>query len=84
MNKNKIAISSLASDLKRVAICLHRGSNVAAERFAQEAKRRALEINVSETEEYIKKIISRIDKSVSDSDMALMHSTLLQNYSTRL
>jgi len=83
MNKNKIAIESLASDLKRVALLRHRGSTQAAERFSIEAEKRAREIDAQSTQPYIQKILKDISKATTDSDTALMYSTLLQNYSLR-
>ena len=83
MDKNKIAIESLASDLKRVALLRHRGSTQAANKFSTEAKKRAGEIDIQETQPYIQKILVNISKAVTDSDTALMYSTLLQNYSLR-
>jgi len=81
MNKNKIAIESLASDLKRVALLRHRGSVQAAEKFSVEAKKRVNEIDPESTQPYIQKILKDISKATVDSDTALMYSTLLQNYS---
>ncbi len=83
MNPNKIAIESLSSDLKRVAILRHRGSMQAADKFSAEAQKRLDEIDINSTQPYIQKILKDIPKAVSDSDTALMYSTLLQNYSLR-
>lgn len=83
MDKNKIAIESLASDLKRVALLRHRGSVQAADRFSAEAQKRAGEIDIQETRPYIQKILANVSKAVTDSDTALMYSTLLQNYTLR-
>ena len=46
MNKNKIAIESLASDLKRVALLRHRGSIQAADRFSAEAKKIGIDFEI--------------------------------------
>ncbi|KKU84763.1 MAG: hypothetical protein UY11_C0004G0005 [Candidatus Amesbacteria bacterium GW2011_GWC2_47_8] len=81
MNKNKIAIESLASDLKRVALLRHRGSIQAADRFSAEAKKRVDEIDLNSTQPYIQKILKGVPTAILDSDTALMYSTLLQNYS---
>mgnify|MGYP001563721894 FL=1 len=83
MNPNKIAIESLASDLKRVALLRHRGSTQAANKFSAEAEKRVLEIDIQSTQPYIQKILKEISKAITDSETALMYSTLLQNYSLR-
>ena len=83
MDKNKIAIESLASDLKRVALLRHRGSIEAANKFSAEAEKRIREIDVQATEPYIRKIIKDISRATADSDTALMYSSLLQNYALR-
>lgn len=80
MNKNKIAIESLASDLKRVAILRHRGSHKAADRFSNEVEKRINEIDMRSVKPYIQKILKDVSRAVTDSDTALMYSTLLQNY----
>lgn len=77
--KNKFILESLASDLKRVALGLHRGSNIMAQRFLQEARNRKREINSKEVAPYINKLLSNLDKDIS-SENALMYSTLIQNY----
>lgn len=83
MDKNKIAIESLASDLKRVALLRHRGSIEAANKFSAEAEKRIREIDVQATEPYIQKILKNISGATADSDTALMYSSLLQNYALR-
>jgi hypothetical protein len=77
--KNKYILESLASDLKRVALGLHRGSNVMAERFLIEALKRKKEVEIENVAPYIKNILIQINKDI-DSDKALMYSTLIQNY----
>lgn len=79
---NKYILESLASDLKRVAIGLHRGSNTMAERFLIEALKRKDELDVNEIAPYIKNLLENLNKKIS-SDDALMYSTLIQNYSQR-
>ena len=77
--KNKYILESLASDLKRVALGLHRGSNVMAERFLIEALKRKKEVEIENVAPYIKNILIQINKDI-DSDKALIYSTLIQNY----
>jgi len=43
--EEKIAIASLAMDLKRVALAFHNGSEETAERFREEALKRLAEID---------------------------------------
>jgi len=82
---NKIALESLAMDLKRVAIGYHRGSLSMANRFYEEAVERKKEIDPSPLKPYIKKVLERIESLPSNSNSqiaeeALMLSTLIQNY----
>lgn len=72
---------SIASDLKRIALGLHRGSQTTVDRFTQEVLKRKLEIDNSTLEPYIYKWIQKLDSAVSNSDDALMLSTIFQNYS---
>lgn len=76
---NKYILESLASDLKRVALGLNRGSNTMAQRFLDEAIKRKSEIEIKMVAPYIKKIINQLDKNI-DAENALMFSTLIQNY----
>lgn len=87
MDKNKIALSSLALDLKRVAIGYWRGSNGMAERFFEEALRRKKEIDNKKVKPYIRNLLLNFEKIKLDKDQkrqaetALMYSTLFQNAS---
>lgn len=76
---NKYILESLASDLKRVALGLHRGSNTMAQRFLDEALKRKSEVELDKVEPYIKKLLNKVNKNL-DSENALMLSTLIQNY----
>ncbi len=76
---NKFLLESLASDLKRVAIGLHRGSNTMAQRFLIEALKRKDEIEVEKVAPYIRNLLDGLNKNI-DSENALMYSTLIQNY----
>lgn len=77
--KNKFILESLASDLKRVAMGLHRNSNAMASRFIEEALKRKNEINTKEVAPYVRNILNGINHKI-DADDALMYSTLIQNY----
>ncbi len=76
---NKFILESLASDLKRVALGMHRGSNTMALRFLDEALKRKDEVEIKIVAPYIKKLLARLDKDI-DAENALMFSTLIQNY----
>lgn len=76
---NKYVLQSLASDLKRVALGLHRGSNTMAKRFLDEALKRKNELNSKKVAPYIKTLLNNVDEKIN-SDDALMYSTLIQNY----
>ena len=76
---NKFILESLASDLKRVALGMHRGSDVMAKRFLQEARKRKKEIKTDQVAPYIKSLLNNMDKKMN-ADEALMFSTLIQNY----
>lgn len=84
MSENEIAISSLAMDLKRVALGYHNGSEKTAQRFATEALKRKEEI--SSVPPYLENILEILPKKFSQKDKiglaedALMYSTLFQNY----
>lgn len=89
MVKNKIALGSLALDLKRVAIGFHRGSDAMAERFLEEALKRKQEIDEQSVKPHIRKILAGIKllsgrkKKGDIAEDALMYSTLLQNAASR-
>ena len=87
MSKEKIAISSLSMDLKRIALGFNNGSEKTAKRFTQEALKRREEI--SNLPPYLKKIINILPQALSQKDKqklaedALMYSTIFQNYVTK-
>ncbi len=76
---NKFILESLASDLKRVALGLHRGSNTMAQRFLDEALKRKDEVEIKMVAPYIKELLTHLNKNI-DAENALMVSTLIQNY----
>lgn len=82
---NKIILSALAMDLKRVALGLHRKSYRMADRFLNEAMKRKAEVNINELLPYMQTIIKNIDSLVDrdnahKAEDALMYSTRIQNY----
>lgn len=76
---NKYILESLASDLKRVALGSHRGSNTMAQRFLDEALKRKEEVEIEQIAPYMKTLLNKLNAKI-DSDKALMYSTLIQNY----
>jgi len=84
--QTRIALESLASDLKRVSLGLQRGSHPMAERFAQEALARKNEIKMQSVKPYIKKILLRLETTLTQKDKnraaedALTYSIIIQNY----
>lgn len=81
----KIIIESLAMDLKRVALGLHRGSFVMANRFKQEALIRTTELENQKMSKYLSKLVRKTKESLSQNtektaEDALMYSTLFQNF----
>lgn len=85
---NKIIIESLAMDLKRVAIGLQRGSFGMANKFKEEALKRADELENQQTNQYLKKLLSDMKKRLHGTDQrvaedALMLSTLFQNFALK-
>jgi hypothetical protein len=87
MDKNKIILSSLSLDLKRIAIAYHRGSDKMAERFIKEVDRWLKSVNTSELPAYINVLLKNLNKILRFKEKeriaedCLMYSTLFQNYS---
>lgn len=84
----KIIIESLAMDLKRVALGLHRGSLGMANRFRTESFKRAEELENQNPNDYIKKLLSHMRKMIQGTsdrvaEDALMLSTLFQNFALK-
>ncbi len=80
--KNKIALESMAMDLKRVALGYHNNSLRMAKRFHQEALVRKRELNLKEIKPYLRSVLEKTEK-VNTSDEALMLSILIQNYTRK-
>lgn len=86
MSNNYIAISSLAMDLKRIAIAFYKGSNETGERFIIEANKRKNEIDTKLVKPYLINHINSLDKIFMRDDKlhlaedALMYSQIFQNY----
>lgn len=83
---NREALSSLAMDLKRIALAYHRGSDKTATRFIVEAKRWAKSVDTKSAPHYIATLLTNLDTTLDNTDKnraaedSLMYSTLLQNY----
>lgn len=83
--KNKLALSSLALDLKRMALAYHRGSEKVASRFFEEALKRKQEVDVSKIKPYVVDLLDKFEKIKFEKERdkraedALMYSTLFQN-----
>lgn len=84
----KIIIESLAMDLKRVAIGLHRGSYAMAERFKQESAKRYSQLENQKIDSYLEFLLKRSKEVLNNnndrlSEDALMYSTLFQNFAVK-
>ncbi len=88
MNDTKASLASLALDLNRVAIGLHRGSNFMAQRFFQEALSRKSEINTKGIPNYIKNILSKLNKKQTLNEQfaeeTLVYSILIENFIVKI
>lgn len=88
MNSQRVIVESLAMDLKRVALSLYRGSFTMADRFKQEALKRESELENQEIDSYLKNLLKKTRKVLSDqnagrADDILMYSTLFQNFALK-
>lgn len=87
MNSNKLALASLAMDLKRVALGYYKNQNKMADKFLEEAIKRKKEINQNFVKPHIRRILDDLDELNLKEDKkdaaedALMYSTLIQNAS---
>jgi hypothetical protein len=88
MTKKRMLIGSLSNDLVRVANLTHRGSTKAAQRFLEEAKRWATELQKYDLKEYIANIVDEVlsetKLTIESAEKLLMYSTLLQNYTLKI
>lgn len=84
---NTIALSSLAMDLKRVALGYYHGSTQTAKRFFEEALKRRDEVDSEAVKPYIRKLLANVDKLAKEKDTqkiaedTLLYSILFQNAS---
>lgn len=89
MDNQKIIIESLAMDLKRVALGLHRGSYSVANRFKEEALKRQSELENQQVDNYLRKLLKRMNQTLLNKNLnnsaedALMYSTLFQNFALK-
>lgn len=84
----KVIIESLAMDLKRVALGLHRESLAMADHFKVEALKRETELEQFPLDNYLVKLTEYTKRTLSDNSKraaedALMLSTLFQNYAQK-
>ncbi|MBI1982080.1 MAG: hypothetical protein HYY87_02105 [Candidatus Levybacteria bacterium] len=85
MNNNKLALASLAMDLKRMALGYYRGSPNTAKRFFKEALKRRDEVDQNAVKPYLRKLLVGLNTITREKDRqkiaedALMYSTLFQN-----
>ena len=90
MSETKIALSSLALDLKRVALGYWKGSDETAGRFVEEALERKKELDKVEVKPYLRQLLDQLPQVVAQEDKkrlaedALMYSTRFQNYALRI
>ena len=90
MTETKIAISSLALDLKRVAVNYWSGSDQTAQRFSQEALKRQAELKLIKVKPYLRELLNTLPETLEQKDKkhlaedALMYSTLFQNYAVKM
>lgn len=90
MSETKIAISSLALELKRVAVGYWNGSEQTARRFAQESLKRKDELDNQRLKPYLRKLLDNLPTVLEQKDKkhlakdVLMYSTLFQNYAVRI
>lgn len=87
--KNKIALASLAMDLRRVALAYHRGSVRVADRFYEEARLRRKEIDETALLPYLRTVLTQFDRiNREDIDRRaedmLTYSILFQNAATSI
>ncbi|PIR78914.1 MAG: hypothetical protein COU26_04015 [Candidatus Levybacteria bacterium CG10_big_fil_rev_8_21_14_0_10_36_30] len=82
-----VSLSSLAMDLKRVAIGYHRGSEKMADRFLEEVLKRKDEIQKDSVKPYVNLLLSKLEGLLNEKDLnkkaedSLLYSTLFQNAS---
>ena len=77
----RLAIESLAMDLKRISLGIQRGSTGMARRFKEEALKREEELSSEDLDLYLKSLVQKTRSALDDEDpeSLLMYSTLLQN-----
>ncbi len=90
MSKSQIILSSLALDLRRVAMGYYRGSNRMADRFFEEALKRKAEAEEVDLKPYVRVLLRKFERIKTETDEkhkaedALMYSTLFQNAALHL
>jgi hypothetical protein len=89
VTETKIAVSSLAMDLKRVSLSYWKGSDKVAERFVQEALKRQEELRELKVEPYVREKLMKLTQILTQPDKkklaedALTYSIIFQNYAVK-
>lgn len=87
---NKLALASLAMDLKRTATGYHRGSVKTGERFFREALQRKEEIDIENVKPYLQKLLKQLstidfeEEKEKVAEKALTYSILFQNAALKI
>ena len=90
MNKNKLYLLSLSSDLTRITQSIQKGSFKNSQQFSYQAQKWLKKIDQTTLKPYMKKILKEIKKDLKQknnlikAEQALMYSTLVQNYSIKI
>lgn len=84
----KVIISSLALDLKRIALGLYRGSNATVSIFKIEALKRGDELEKSNPGQYLINLWTKTKRTLEKNgekaaEDTLMYSTLFQNFAIK-
>ncbi|OGY08248.1 MAG: hypothetical protein A2782_00525 [Candidatus Blackburnbacteria bacterium RIFCSPHIGHO2_01_FULL_43_15b] len=90
MNEVKLAVGSLALDLKRTGLYLHQNALSTASGFEEEAHKRIKEISLENVDPYLVQLVkgaeSVLQMPVTEdrkAEDAIMYARLLQNYTQK-
>lgn len=86
----RTSIESLAMDLKRMALCLHKNSPSTADVFEKEAWKRKNEVDMGAASTHLIRLLKCVEEVLKmpnseerKAEDALMYSVLLQNYAQK-
>jgi hypothetical protein len=88
MEDTKDNLLSLSSDLRRIALLIHRGSSALASRFCEEASNYFVKIKINDSS--WQKLLRRVNfslkapNSLQKAEDCLMYSVLLQNRAMKM